>query len=123
MIFFGSDEFNSPPTQFPGTGVVQNAFVVAPYWNLNDIDSAESSVCYRVFDQFNFIPSEFVILDAVSDFIAVRENQTNFSGQWMLVAKWNNVHPTPFDNSDSLTPEQQALLNRVSYHLKKICGL
>ena len=59
---------------------------MAPFWVDINIanDDGVGTVGYEVHDQNG------LFLSQVSDFIS-RQQRTNFSGQWMVVAEWRDV--------------------------------
>ena len=63
--------------------------MVAPYWSDNDIRSS-GDVCYEVHDGND--PSG--VMSDISNYISYKTN-TDFSGVWMLLAEWKDVHPYP----------------------------
>lgn len=62
---------------------------MAPFWA--DVDTRiEGSVQYQTFDPVN----DNATISEVSDYISQATN-SSFSGVWMLVAEWRDVHPYP----------------------------
>ena len=74
------------PALFNGSDNLE--YIVAPYWS--DISTRSvGSVSYEIHTN----ESSLVLLHRVSKYIRHQE-QSQFSGTWMLVAEWNSV-PTP----------------------------
>lgn len=87
---------------------------MAPYWS--DIDTRlEGDVIYRTF-QNGESSSSNQLFNQVTSFINV-ERDPNFNGNWMLVARWNHVHPFPHGASleqDREDPYLQSVSNSVT---------
>lgn len=83
------------PSPFP----LEDVYMVAPYWSDVDI-RLEGEVRYEVHTWSN--PDSWSLLTNVSSFLS---EQAGFviNGTWMLVAKWDGVHPFPHgsDNTPS----------------------
>lgn len=96
------------PTSFQAT---REAFVVAPFWADHDI-RLEGEVSYQT---YTFGDSDSnAALEYVSAFVRSRSNTAgNFTGRWMLVAQWTDVHPYPHGNS-FVGPAYQEFIENVS---------
>lgn len=94
------EPFYSPfPQAFPGTSSsVSNAYLIAPFWEDVDISSA-GDIYYETHDANNSRSSE--LLAQVSEFVS-NQTGTSFSGTWMTVAFWDQVHPYPHGLSPSI---------------------
>ena len=68
-------------------------YVVAPYWDDVDLRLA-GNVSYEVHSRRENNPGSNLLLDQVSNFVKGSTGQS-FSGSWMLVAEWKEVHPWP----------------------------
>ena len=62
------------------------AYLVAPFWANNDISNRVGNITYEVHTTENS-PSNVLL---VSTFIS-QQQQVQFNGNWMLVAKWNSI--------------------------------
>ena len=85
IIIFGQPSENLTPNKLSAVSADHlgtNPFV-APYWIENDL-SVGGDVSYAVFS------GNSTTLIQVSNFISSHEG-VNFSGTWMLVAKWDSV--------------------------------
>ena len=87
------EPFYSPfPQVFPGTSSsISNAYLIAPFWEDVDIRNA-GDIYYETHDVNNSRSSE--LLAQVSGFVS-NQTGTSFSGTWMAVAFWDQVHPYP----------------------------
>ena len=86
--------FNQPllfPTFNPSIG---NSFVVAPFW-ANVDNRRAGQIRYQVLTATNLAANDTI--EEVSRFISQEVNES-FSGLWMLVAEWRDVHPYPHGN-------------------------
>ena len=59
---------------------------MAPFWSNNDISNRVGNISYEVHTEANS-PE---LINLVSSFITQQE-QVQFNGNWMLVARWNDV--------------------------------
>ena len=77
--------------KFPLTDI--GAHLVAPLWSDVDISdplgTGEGEIFYQTFSN-----SGDESLSLVNRFVEY-QNNISFTGEWMLVAEWNNVHPIP----------------------------
>ena len=102
IISFGAGWTSRLPQLFPtNNNITQYGYVVAPFWSDNDLTLA-GNITYQV-EEFSSDQ-----LTSASAFITDTTN-TNFSGTWMLVAQWNDVHPYPHGSNPS-----SSALNAVS---------
>jgi len=65
---------------------------VAPYWADHDI-RREGNVCYETFERGKS-QNDDILLNRVSDFLNLNMS-SNFSGSFMILAEWQDVHPYP----------------------------
>ena len=112
------------PNQFPTDSFfVRQAFGVAPFWSDNDI-RREGRVRYYSYscnaDLFGLCQDPQEGRDAlasVNDYInqVIDEEDDRFDGKWLLIAHWQNVHPSPHgdENPNPGIPAEE--LNKVSY--------
>ena len=76
------------PSPFPTRwGSTRRRYVVAPYWSDNDI-RMEGDVCYEVHNK------ESDLMERISNHISYK-SETTFTGNWMLLVEWSDVHPYP----------------------------
>ena len=83
---FGTRQTVAPPTVFSSTSPYN--YLVAPFWADIDI-SIHGSISYEVHNT-SAGSSSIALLNGVSTFISNQQN-TQFSGNWMLVASWSQV--------------------------------
>lgn len=75
--------YNNPQLFSPSS---PSAYIVAPFWANNDISNRVGNITYEVHTA-ETSPSYMML---VSSFIS-QQKQVKFSGNWMLVAYWNDV--------------------------------
>ncbi len=105
------------PTNFYWT---QQSKVVAPFWADNDIRK-EGAVRYASYCNITGHPQcqthekGQAILDAVNTYIQRTQTGNDmFIGNWMLIAFWDHVHPSPHGDVNTRgIPEE--ILNKVDY--------
>ncbi len=112
IISFSNPWFFWYPETFPTTSFnTREAFVVAPFWADHDI-RVEGTVSYKTYS-FGDGDSN-IMLEYVSSFIRSNRNES-FTGQWMLVANWTDVHPYPHgDGADFLSSSLREFVANVS---------
>ena len=104
----GVISFNDPwnfsiPEVFPTNNVFsRGGKVIAPFWSDNDI-RRDGAVRYTTYCTYpsgcDHNPNGEAILREVSNFL--NENYPDstsgvqFVGEWMLIAQWDHVHPSP----------------------------
>lgn len=77
------------PSLFPSDlTFISSAYLLAPFWSDVDI-SFYGSIFYEV----HATPSS-PLLSQVNEFIS-NYTETDFTGRWMLVAQWDEVHQFP----------------------------
>ena len=69
---------------------------MAPYWSDNDI-RREGEVSYEIFEKGRSSYDD-VLLDRVNTYLTANM-MTNFSGTFMILAEWRDVHPYPHGSS------------------------
>ncbi|XP_065884099.1 mucin-like protein isoform X2 [Dysidea avara] len=84
------------PFPFPGFYYLRRFHVVAPYWSDNDI-RREGEVSYEIFEKGRSSYDD-VLLDRVNTYLTANM-MTNFSGTFMILAEWRDVHPYPHGSS------------------------
>ena len=112
----------STPELFPTNYIFsRNGKVVAPFWSDNDIrrDGAVKYVTYCTYQSdCNADPDGEAILREVSNFLNLNyhdsTNGVQFTGEWMLIAQWDHVHPSPHgvEGIRGIPPEE---LNKVIF--------
>ena len=93
--FFSFSEpfYEEIPEQFPGnTADVAASYLVAPFWD--DIDLRRRGNIFYEVHTSNSSPG---LLSQVSNFVS----NGLFSGTWMLVTQWDQVHSWPDGESES----------------------
>ena len=68
-------------------------------------------ICYQTFDVNN--PLAQPVLNQVNTFIQMCQN-VSFTGTWMLVMEWKDVHPSPHSQRDRYSTASQQILDRVT---------
>ena len=92
MISFSRPFYLYYPSPFPGHYYLRQFFVVAPYWADHDL-RIDGHVYYETFNRGR---SEYDdnVLDMVNRYLRLNTDQ-NFSGTFMILAEWQDVHPYP----------------------------
>ena len=101
------------PSLLPtSNAAIRNKFFVAPFWA--DVDlSSEGNVRYQTFEITSEDEDETRQLQEVNDYISNEEN-ANFTGTWMLLVEWADVHPFPHGDQESqFSEETRAILELV----------
>lgn len=93
VISFGNNYFYFwYPDLFPSRYFyIRRANVIAAFWN---DQGGEDTVFYKVYTRGLGSKAE-QNLDTVSSLVSEQQD-TNFTGNWMLVAYWNQVPPYPY---------------------------
>ena len=109
VFAFGEEFAYEAPGEFPTLSASTHfKYVVAPYWSNTDT-RMDGQVWYETYQQ----GAGDALLNTVGTFIA-NETGVDFVGTWMLVAKWENVHPFP--HGSSLAQDRQdPYLEKVSH--------
>ena len=109
---FGTRQTVYSPSLFSPTSTPN--YLVAPFWA--DINTAiHGSISYEVHTT-SAGSSSTALLDRVSTFISNQQN-TQFSGTWMLVASWNQVsHISGSSSVVSLLHGHMYFLSDSRYH-------
>ena len=97
--------------------------MVAPFWTDNDI-RREGNVSYEVFQAQATGAYGDQLLDDISRYIRERNASSNFSGSFMILAEWRDVHPYPHGSSsffDNIPFFAQVRTYIIRY--KKIIGI
>ena len=77
---------------------------MTPYWDDVDISGpGGGSIYYQVHDTSENNLGSMTLLGQVNDFIQGVED-SNFTGVWMLVAMWDQVHPFPHGSFPDPSP-------------------
>ena len=102
--------------------------VIAPFWSDNDIRK-EGTVRYITYcnitnqAQCAFHNESQIILDEVNRFIQSNQadsSQEPFVGTWMLIAQWDQVHPSPHgaEDTEGIPPEELSKVLKLECMLK-----
>lgn len=107
----------SYPNRFPTNYYfTRKGLAVAPFWSDNDIRLA-GAVRYATYSSNNDVTNTAgqMLLDEVNRYI--QERQTGqFTGNWLLIAHWDKVHPSPHgDGNPSAFPMDE--LEKVLLHI------
>ena len=102
------------PEEFPSMDSrIYFSHLLSPYWS--DIDTRRAGrVRYETYTRGDMDASDRQIT-MVTDFLAAEE-VVNMTGEWMLLASWEDVHPFPHGLSST---EQE----RVNPHLELVMQL
>ena len=100
MISFGREFLLCYPQPFPSNDPsISSANVLAPYWSNNDIRNT-GEVTYASF-QYGDTTLGNILLEICSNYIRTNcPNSTQFQGNFMILAEWNQVHPFPHGSSN-----------------------
>ena len=98
----GVISFNEPwqysyPNRFPTRNFfTRTRLAVAPFWSDNDIRRA-GAVRYATYhsDESTSNKAGQALLARVNNYIQTRYTEDRFIGNWLLVAHWDHVHPSP----------------------------
>eukprot|EP00731_Ephydatia_muelleri_P009511 Em0005g97a len=105
LISFGRPSTLSSPLLFPSRDVwTQSSYLVAPFWCQSDTRKA-GVVSYITLDRTSSDDAAIQSLfNNVSSFIS-KQMMGQFSGSWMLVVTWSDIHPYPHGSysNDDLT--------------------
>ena len=93
MISFSRPFYYWYPFPFPGYYYLRRFYVIAPYWADHDIRRA-GSVSYQAFERGRSQYDD-TTLNRVNDYLRLTNQAANFSGNFMILAEWNSVHPYP----------------------------
>ena len=96
---FGDTTVYSVPQHFSPSSPF--TYIVAPFWSNSDVSNRVGNISYEVHTRYH--PPDLINL--VSSFIT-QQQQVQFNGTWMLVARWNDV------------PQFGGSLTDVSMHAK-----
>ena len=118
------DPFKFPlPEPFPTShDPITQSFVVAPFWSDNDI-RREGAVRYVSYSaRENTDPNVSGLFSMLNGFIqqSQSEEEEDFVGDWLLIAHWDQVHPSPH-GQDNHMGMPEAFLNLVRKSSINIC--
>ena len=97
MISFSKPFHKWYPSPFPGHYYQRRFYVVAPYWADHDIRKS-GEVYYETFEKGKS-KTDDVVLDEVNRYVSLNTGQY-FTGTFMILAEWQNVHPYPHGSCD-----------------------
>jgi len=113
VISFGEEFANEAPGEFPTESAsTYYKYIVAPYWSNTDT-RMDGQVWYQIYQSGGGGMSD-TLLNTVGTFI-VNQTGVDFVGNWMLVAKWEGVHPFPHGRS-LVQDQQDPYLEKVSIY-------
>ena len=78
---------------------MRNGYLVTPFWDDIDISGGGGSVYYQVFTSGN--GSDSTNVNTVNAYINSVHGDSNFTGTWMLLVKWDHVSPYPHGSFQS----------------------
>ena len=101
MISFNEPWQYSYPNRYPTNYFyTRSGQSVAPFWSDNDIRRA-GTVLYATYnDEEDTNKAGRILLAEVNNYIQARYTDEPFKGDWLLVAHWNNVHPSPHGDNN-----------------------
>ena len=108
----------SYPNRFPTSYFfTRRGLSVAPFWTDNDIRRA-GTVLYATYDDKEDAKTNKAgrrLLASVNKYIQGRYTEELFNGDWLLVAHWYDVHPSPHgeENQDDFNTENLGKVNTV----------
>lgn len=113
VISFGEEFAYEAPGEFPTESAsTYYKYIVAPYWSNTDT-RMDGQVWYQIYQSGGGGMSD-TLLNTVGTFI-VNQTGVDFVGNWMLVAKWEGVHPFPHGRSLA-QDRQDPYLEKVSIY-------
>ena len=120
MISFSRPFYYWYPSPFPGNYYLRRFYVVAPYWADHDI-RRDGNVFYETFERGRS-RIDNNILDNVNRYLRLNNEAENFTGTFMILARWQDVHPYPHgtNNShyfESFYPSIKTFTSQVQYNL------
>ena len=125
----GVISFNEPwkysyPDRFPSENFyTRRRLVVAPFWSDNDI-RLSGAVRYATYSETNDKTTNEagqMLLDEINEYIQDRQSSEEemFVGNWLLIAHWDHVHPSPHGEGSQSEVSMEEL-ERVLF-LKFVC--
>jgi hypothetical protein len=95
VISFGLPFLDFSAVLFPSTNgsSVYSRLVIAPYWTDNDANYY-GRVSWEMYSTGES-PGSDEIIDRINFFISMNSNMSNFSGMFVFVATWSEMHPFP----------------------------
>ena len=100
MISFGRPFRLWHPCQFPSNDpLVNSANILAPYWSDNDIRSS-GNVSYGSFQYGDSVEGNNLLLYISLYIREFYPNASQFQGNYMIIADWDQVHPFPHGSSN-----------------------
>lgn len=97
VISFGEPWKYSYPDRFPTNYFyTRRSIAVAPFWSDNDI-RLSGAVRYATVSSNDGSSNEAgrMLLSNVDGYIRTQPGHETFTGNWLLIAHWDNVHPSP----------------------------
>ena len=123
MISFSKPFHKWYPSPFPGHYYQRRFYVVAPYWADHDIRKS-GEVYYETFEKGKS-KTDDVVLDEVNRYVSLNTEQY-FTGTFMILAEWQNVHPYPHGSYDFYDiiksyPTIRSFINQVHIYVYSAC--
>ena len=91
---------NNDPSLFPSTSPdTYWAYLVAPFWSDADL-RVEGTVTWKVYNRsdIDFSPVDNVVTS---------DQNTSYVGSWMLVVRWDGIHPFPHGDDQTASYNQK----------------
>ena len=95
VISFGSSFSDYSAVLFPSTNdsSVFSRLVIAPYWADNDARH-HGLVSWEMYSTGDS-PGSDEIIDRINFFISMNSNSSTFSGRFVFIGTWSEMHPFP----------------------------
>jgi hypothetical protein len=91
---FDQPVYSAQPAAFPSSrNDIRNLFIVAPFWDDIDIRMA-GNIMYEVHTASSGNLDSLNLISQVDSYILSATGEA-FTGEWMVVAQWDMVHPWP----------------------------
>lgn len=102
---------------------------MAPFWSDNDI-RRDGNVRFATLYNCDKLKEELCtdteqgrnVLESVNQYINKVSDTDIFSGEWMLIAHWENVHPSPHGNPLPGIPQDDLNKVRKKFFLYQSCN-
>ena len=123
VISFGRPFHLWHPREFPSNDpLVNSANILAPYWSDNDIRNS-GEVFYGAFQYEDSAEGDNFLVTFSSLISIFYPNASNFRGNFIIIAEWNEVHPFPHGSSNltnilSNNPSISDVIEMVCMHIR-----
>ena len=109
VISFDRKWMFDKPQLFPtNKWFLQSRDVIAPFWSDNDIRKA-GTVRYVLIEKGKDPMGDSLLEEA--DLVVSNVHKTNFTGQTMLIAQWDHVHPYPHGSPNASVDSALSLVS------------